>query len=176
MTRSERADHAIGTGGDDVTRSFERILIEVDPHTVHHPELDRGISIARTTGAEVGIVGVMGERDLPAGPGAHIDTTDIDEFHTPDRDDRRTARCQHLDQGAVRIGGGSAGRGSPPLGRRPDRAIAPRVSPYPSCDVERDLIRASPAPVLLVASRVAASCPLVLKWWRRRPRGTAARR
>ena len=65
-----------------MTRSFERILIEVDPHTVHHPELDRGISIARTTGAEVGIVGVMGERDLPAGPGAHIDTTDIDEFRT----------------------------------------------------------------------------------------------
>ena len=146
-----------------MTRSFERILIEVDPHTVHHPELDRGISIARATGAKVGIVGVMGERDLPAGPGAHIDTTDIDEFRTLLIE---TTAGLHGVSISTKVLFGSAAEALVEEAHRwgADLIVRshPRVSPYPSCDVERDLIRASPAPVLLVASRVAASCPLVL--------------
>lgn len=118
-----------------MTRSFERILIEVDPHTVHHPELDRGISIARATGAKVGIVRGDGRARSPAGPGAHIDTTDIDEFRTLLIE---TTAGLHGVSISTRCCSDRrrTGRGSPPLGRRPDRAIAPRVSPYPSCDVE----------------------------------------
>lgn len=146
-----------------MTRTFERVLIEVDPHTVHHPELDRGISIARATGAEVGVVGVMGERDLPAGPGIHIDTTDIDEFRALLTE---STAGLHVASISTKVLFGSAAEALVEEAHRwgADLIVRshPRVSPHPSCDLERDLIRSSPAPVLLVAPGVTASCPLIL--------------
>lgn len=144
-------------------RTFRRILIEIDPHTAHHPELDRGISIARTTGADVGIVGVMTERDLPSGPGTRVDTTDIDAFR-----ELLIEKAPDLCGVSVstKVLFGSAAEALVEEAHRwgADLVVRshPRVSPHPSCDVERDLIRSSPAPVLLVAPGVTASCPLVL--------------
>lgn len=146
-----------------MTVTFERILIEVDPHAAHHPPLDRGIAIARACGAQVGIAAVMTDRDLRSVPGSRVDTTDIDDFR--DLLTEATAGLNSTEV-ATKVLFGSAAEALVEEAHRwhADLLVRshPRIHPYPSCEVDRSLIRASPAPVLLVAPSVAGSRPEIL--------------
>lgn len=144
-------------------RSFERILIDVDPHAVCHPELDRGILIARAARAEVVIVGVMTSSDLPTRPGTPIAIEDVDHL-------------KHLlEVVAAGVSGVSASTkllfGSPAeaLAEEAGRfgadllvRLHSRDTVHPNGGIDRDLIRLSPAPVLLVGPGIAPTHPRIV--------------
>jgi universal stress protein E len=144
-------------------RSFERILIDVDPHAVHHPELDRGISIARATNAQVAVVAVMSSADLPAGSVTPITTEGIDQV-------------KHLLE-VVAAGVSGVSVSTKLLFGPPAEAMAEEVhrfgadllvrshsrdTVHPRGGIDRELIRRSPAPVLLVGPGIAPAHPRVL--------------
>lgn len=132
-------------------RCFERILIDVDPHAVHHPELDRGIAIARAAHAEVLVAGVMTTRDLPPLPGLQGGTENIDELKE---------RLATLAAGLTGVSASSAllfGSPAEALTEQAHRWGADllvrshsRDTVQPQGGIGRRLIRDCPAPVLLL--------------------------
>jgi len=144
-------------------RSFTRILIDVDPHAVHHPEIDRALSLADATRAEVLIAAVMSSNGLATGPGSALSTEDIDQF-------------KHLLH-VVAAGIAGVRVSAKPLFGSPAEALAEearrfgadllvrlhtRDTVHPLGGIDRDLIRLSPAPVLLVGPGIAPTQPRVL--------------
>lgn len=147
-------------------RTFDRILVDVDPHAVHHPELDRGIAIARVTHAEVIIAGVMTARDLPPGPGAQMDSDAVD--HLKDLLQVVAAGVSGVRVSTKLLFGSPAEAlveeahrwGADLLIRSHPRDTA--LSAQHHDGVDRHLIRSCPAPVLLIGPGAPAAHPRVL--------------
>ncbi|MBF6241527.1 Universal stress protein E homolog [Nocardia otitidiscaviarum] len=146
-------------------RTFDRIIVDIDPHAVHHPELDRGVAIARATHAELIIAAVMTPRDVPPVTGGK-DTDAVDHLKSllqivaAGVGEVRVSTtllfgppAEVLAEEAHRTGADLLIRSHP----RDTALAAQRRS-----GIDRDLIRTCPAPVLLVGPGIAATHPRVL--------------
>lgn len=144
-------------------RSFTRILIDVDPHAVHHPELERALSLACADRAEVLIAAVMSPNGLASGPGAAISTDDIDQFRhllhvvAAGIDQVRTSTGVLFGSPAEALAEEARRFGADLLVR-----LHTRDTVHPLGGIDRDLIRFSPAPVLLVGPGIAPMRPRIL--------------
>lgn len=147
-------------------RTFNRILVDVDPHALHHPALDRAVAIAQATEAELVVTGVMTARDLPAWSSAQSDAVAIDQVKDLLRivaagvsNVKVSTKLLFGPQAAALVAEAKSS-GADLLIRSHVRDIA-QLSP-PGGGVDRELIRTCPAPVLLVGSGAAAVRPRIV--------------
>lgn len=145
-------------------RTFERVLVDVDPHAVHHPALERGVTIAHATGAELVVVAVTTGHGHPSW--SSVPSDDPAPRRLRDRLEMVAAGADATVSTKLLFGSPAAALAEEAQRCKADLVIRSHardmVLPSQYGAVDRELIRSSPVPVLLVGPGGASERPRVL--------------